>query len=246
MFCEKQKPVPIWGPVFVLLILLIFLVARPGETCALEDFIPAEFTDRCRHMQQSIDTAHMAARMETPTAPEYIDKVMAEWVDFQLDHGAAPPPLFQSVATDTWASVTWRIGRSIAAASRNQWNPADLEEAKLILLQMSEPSRIEKNRDLLASWSLALMKEPGDDPNRFVMWMEGVCRSPMLELRRSLGSFPLLAGRPEKWLQRADDDLRLLNQAVPEMRSEVIRSLVIQWRPRLMLEMTFWREILLW
>ncbi len=227
--------------------MLMLLLPSAVAACSVGDFVPAAFTERCRKLLQNLETGIMAARMESPSAAEYLDRLAVDWVDFQLDHGAFPPPLFAGVATDAWASASWRIGRVISEVDRRQWPEEEIEEARFFLRQMCDPSRIEKNRDLLASWTAALLRDPGPELEAFGVWVESAYINPLREIETLVESdFPLLKARTQRMVRAYEEESQMLRRALPEARRELARSLVTRWRTQLRGEYEFWKTRLLW
>lgn len=160
----------VWGRLLLVVLLSLGLLLPACDACDPSAFVLDEFAGRCRALSNAVRDAGLAGRLDLPEKADYTRVLLTLWVDFFLDHGVIPPPIYASVASSSWIGSTRRLGRRVDGLARDLDSAASIsvllvESTACPLEFLQNPESLQSVWAVLHDWEQALaspsMLEPG-------------------------------------------------------------------------------------
>ncbi|HEY9069406.1 MAG TPA: hypothetical protein VIV61_04060 [Candidatus Ozemobacteraceae bacterium] len=138
----------------VIIFFTIIICPSILTACSPSDFILDEFALRCKNLGEQIRDTELAHRMGFPDSASRSARLLDGWLSFFLDHGVAPPPVYQPLSGHGWEEGMRSLGRLIGSIGRGEAVSAEsLEMATLPLDLLGAPQTLLTYRQALASLS---------------------------------------------------------------------------------------------
>ncbi|HOY65502.1 MAG TPA: hypothetical protein PLP29_01375 [Candidatus Ozemobacteraceae bacterium] len=185
---------------YIIIYYFILLCPAVSTACSPSDFILDEFSLRCKDLAEQVRDTELAYRMGFPDSASRSARLLDGWLSFFLDHGIAPPPVYQTLSGHGWEEGMRSLGRLIGSIGRGETVSGEaLEMSTLPLDLLGAPQKLLSCRQALASLSQridTLAEQPGSFPVQLAT-DDPLVIDAMLALTRCFEESPFLRKRLE-------------------------------------------------
>ena len=231
--------------VFFMLV-LVFLFLYPASACNLESFVPLQFYDHCRDLAAKVQEAAVSRKLGHPDADKLANRLLNAWVDFYLEHGSNPPPMFAHISSESWLAAMRTMGYGIRHLVDQSPDNDDGDSTLLPLYLLVNPAELAESGNMISSWTMSLESNlfTSENPASFTLWLENSAVKPLMAVNEILGDkFPRLSERVSEFLVKIREDWRPVVHADPAEQASMAIELMPRLRRDVFKENSRWRNL---
>jgi|GEM_PF-3989488 len=231
---------------FFLFIFFFFNVCLESFGCGPAEFVIDQFAAKCKSISEGLKEVELGRKMDLPDIASRTSRLLNLWVDFFLDHGDTPPPVFKSVDGNKWKISTRFIGHELQSFLRNEKPSEEIESVLVTLDIISDPKKLVEIHAILATWSLAIDVKPDLGSSADGEWIKNTLVEPLCALGSKLGKFQGLCFRMESFIKSELEEWHQMISARASETAEIIDSRLKLIQTCIKKEFSDLRKILIW